>query len=86
MDPEQELLAITGTPTRTSGNWDFLIPLPIKKSSCIAAAAYALGTGELILTFVSGATAAYKLDVVTVLRFVKADSPGSFYNAEIRGR
>jgi KTSC domain len=86
MDPEQQLLSLAGI--KGIGSWlDIDIPLPIKRSSCIASATYNIGTGELKLSFVRGETVTYpNFDIITVISFVQADSPGHFYNSQIRGR
>jgi hypothetical protein len=67
---------------------DFPIPLPIKKSSFIASATYAIRTGELTITFRKGRPAQVSypdIPVSTIIAFVRADSPGRFYNSSIRG-
>ena len=61
------------------------IPLPINPSSCIAAASYRLGAGILTVVFQNGAAAHYRSNVVTAIGLIRADSPGSFFNSNIKG-
>ena len=89
MGPEDELLHMAGIAAPEQGGgkwWDITIPLPLKKSSAIASATYGLATGELNLSFQNGGAAAHKADIPTIIRFIGADSPGGFYNREIRGK
>jgi hypothetical protein len=52
MNPELlALLAEIGiTAAADTSLWDLTLPLPIKKSSCVSGATYALRTGELVVT------------------------------------
>jgi hypothetical protein len=60
------------------------IPLPIKKSRCIASATYR--AGELAIVFQNGAQTVYPdIPISTVIAFVRASSPGGFYNSNLRG-
>jgi hypothetical protein len=73
------------------GVWDAImnaqIPLPIKESSCISKATYRIRDGALVVYFHRGETAEYpEVDAATVIAFVKANSPGTFYNLHLRGR
>jgi hypothetical protein len=96
MNPELlALLAETGLAAAEAGSatavessfWDLPIPLPIKKSSCVASATYALRTGELVVTLHTSRTRLSYPDtsISTVLAFIRADSPGGFYNRYLRG-
>lgn len=86
MDPEQQLLSLAGV--KGIGSWlDIDIPLPIKRSSCIASATYNIATRSLNLTFTRGEQVIYRnFDIIEVISFIGADSPGHFYNSQIRGR
>jgi KTSC domain len=64
----------------------FPIPLPLKKSSCIAMATYSPRDGVLAVTFGDGKEANHQTDLVTILRWLVADSVGRFYNSEIKGQ
>jgi hypothetical protein len=67
--------------------WNLPLPLPIKKSSCIAASTYTVSTGELVVTLhTSRTTFSYpNTSISTVSDFIRADSPGGFYNRFLRG-
>jgi hypothetical protein len=81
------IIVATAENDGTASSWyDFPIPLPIHKSSCIASATWALRTAELTINFHSGAQVAYpNIDVPTVIGLCKAESPGSWYNSTLRG-
>ena len=89
MNPELlALLAETGISAAADTSfWDLPLPLPIKKSSCIAGATYALRTGELVVTLRNSRRSLSYPDtsIATALAFIRADSPGGFYNRYLRG-
>jgi hypothetical protein len=87
MNPELlALLAETGITAATDTSfWDLTLPLPIKKSSSVSGATYALRTGELVVTVRTRRFSYPDTPISTVLAFIRADSPGSFYNRYLRG-
>jgi hypothetical protein len=87
MNPELlALLAETGiTAAADTSFWDLPLPLPIKKSSCVSGATYALRTGELVVTVRTRRLSYTDTPISTVLAFIRADSPGGFYNRYLRG-
>ena len=65
----------------------FPIPLPLKKSRCLASASYVPRTGELTVTFQAGLSLSHPgISIGTVIGLIRADSAGRYYNAHIRGR
>jgi hypothetical protein len=63
-----------------------IIPLPIRRSSCIASASYDPTNGLLSVTFVNGGEATHRAGILICIKFIRAESAGSFYNTEIRHR
>jgi len=81
---ENDLLVAAGI-TSPIDTWDFGIPLPIKKSSCIAAATYNPFTRNLQIYFVNGDSVGYHVGIPTVIGLLAAESAGGYFNANIRG-
>jgi hypothetical protein len=90
---EEELAAaelastVAGSESRPSSGWLFFgvdIPLPLRKSSCIASARYNILARKLTVEFVAGGDAQHSCGVLKILRWIKSGSVGEFYNAEIR--
>jgi hypothetical protein len=65
----------------------FPIPLPLKRSSCIAGATYSPFDGVLQITFQNGDTVTYQnIDLITALRWFNADSVGGYFSSAIKGK
>jgi hypothetical protein len=82
-DPVSQLLGMSG---KTRADAVFPIPLPLKESSCVAAASYDIFTGQLDITFQDGSSANHQSDIITVIEWLRAKSVGSFYNLRIKGQ
>jgi hypothetical protein len=84
------LLAMVGESAEGEGLSSLLsmdLPLPVKRSSCISAATYNIADGDLTLTFTGGNSADYPgVSILTVIRFLTADSLGQFYNQQIKAK
>lgn len=63
------------------------IPLPLKKSTCVAAATFSPFDAILKITFHNGESVAYdNFSIITVIQWLRANSVGGFYNSDIKGR
>jgi hypothetical protein len=82
-DPVSQLLGMSG---KTSADAVFPIPLPLKESSCVAAAYYDVFTGRLDITFHDESEADYVVDIATILMWLRAKSVGGFFNSRIKGQ
>jgi hypothetical protein len=82
--------AKTGTTAETASAasaGSFPIPLPLRKSSCVALATYSPFDGVLQVTFQSGDVITYQnLRLVTVLKWLDASTVGGYFNSAIRGQ
>jgi len=87
VEAEAGEVAVTAAGKGFSSLLDFPIPLPFKKSRCLASASYVPRSGELTVTFQTGRSLSYPdTSIVTVIGLIRANSAGSYYNAYIRGR
>lgn len=74
----QEILALADD----TGNATFPI-----RSTCVAQLLYNIESGDTLVTLTDGSEWPYhQISMINFLRFLNAASPGSFYNAEVRGR
>jgi KTSC domain len=84
------LFAETGASAETAAAAsarNFPIPLPLKRSSCVASATYSPFDGILDITFQSGETVTHQdVDIITILNWFRAASVGGYYNSAIKGR
>jgi hypothetical protein len=66
--------------------FDMSLPLPLKKSTCVASARYTISSGELEITFTGGNTSTYEdISIVTILHWLVSESVGEYYNSSIKG-
>jgi hypothetical protein len=87
IEAEAGEVAATAAEKGFSSLLDFPIPLPLKKSRCLASASYVPRTGELTVIFHSAESLSYPdTSIGTVIALIRADSAGRYYNAYIRGR
>lgn len=81
--------SLTGTTAQNAeaaSAGSFPIPLPLKKSSCVASATYSPFDGILQITFGDGTQANFTTDLLTILKWFDASSVGAFFNANIKGQ
>jgi KTSC domain len=85
-----KLLGMVGQSAEGEGLSSLLsmdLPLPVKRSSCIRSATYNIADGDLTITFTGGNSVDYEdISIITVIRFLTADSLGGFYNEQIKGK
>ena len=77
---------LLGSAGKSRADAIFPIPLPLKESSCVAAAYYDVFTGALTVSFQGGGDADYSVDIVTIIEWLNAKSVGSFYNLRVKGQ
>ena len=74
----QELLALADRAGTVNLDFD---------SSCIRSLSYNIRTGAMAVTFTDGSAYPYPpVTMINFLRFINANSLGSFYNANVRGK
>lgn len=83
---ENSILAAAGIDN--APDWlDFSFNLPMrKKSSCVASASYNIFSQTLEIRFQHGDVAQHHVAIPIALGLMTAESPGGFYNANIRGQ
>ena len=60
--------------------------LPLLLNSSWLRATYNIGQGKATVTFPNGDEREYSLSVIGVINWLRADSPGAYFNSEIKGQ